>query len=190
MHIALRAFIATYGYRLRKPFSRPDVALQVCQADHRPGLPTMDGVTIMKSKARQSALLGPALIGLAALGALASGAAQAQHWHRGGARFGVYLGGPYWGAPYYAPYYYNYPPSYYYPPAPVVIAPSNPPIYIENNAATQVIPQAAPGSSPPPMAAQAPQASNTWYYCRDSQGYYPYVRECKSAWEPVPATPQ
>jgi hypothetical protein len=129
------------------------------------------------------------LLGFAALGALASGAAHADHWHRGGARFGVYLGAPYWGAPYYAPYYYNYPPSYYYPSAPVVVAPSSAPIYIENNPATQVIPQAAPAASPPPVAA-APRPSNTWYFCRDSQAYYPYVRECKSAWEPVPATPQ
>jgi len=28
-----------------------------------------------------------------------------------------------------------------------------------------------------------------WYYCRDPQGYYPYVRTCRSNWEPVPAQP-
>lgn len=28
-----------------------------------------------------------------------------------------------------------------------------------------------------------------WYYCRDPEGYYPYVRSCHGAWEPVPAQP-
>lgn len=26
-----------------------------------------------------------------------------------------------------------------------------------------------------------------WYYCRDPEGYYPYVRTCHGSWEPVPA---
>lgn len=30
---------------------------------------------------------------------------------------------------------------------------------------------------------------NYWYYCRDPQGYYPYVRDCRGSWEPVPAQP-
>ena len=29
-----------------------------------------------------------------------------------------------------------------------------------------------------------------WYYCDNPPGYYPYVKECKDAWEPVPPTPQ
>ena len=32
-------------------------------------------------------------------------------------------------------------------------------------------------------------AANYWYYCRDPQGYYPYVRRCNGSWEPVPAQP-
>jgi hypothetical protein len=28
-----------------------------------------------------------------------------------------------------------------------------------------------------------------WYYCDDPSGYYPYVRECAAAWEPVPTVP-
>lgn len=28
-----------------------------------------------------------------------------------------------------------------------------------------------------------------WYYCRDPQGYYPYVRYCNVEWEAVPARP-
>jgi len=31
---------------------------------------------------------------------------------------------------------------------------------------------------------------NYWYYCRDPQGYYPYVQRCNGPWEPVPAQPQ
>jgi hypothetical protein len=29
-----------------------------------------------------------------------------------------------------------------------------------------------------------------WYYCRDPQGYYPYVKRCYGSWEPVPAEPE
>jgi hypothetical protein len=30
---------------------------------------------------------------------------------------------------------------------------------------------------------------NSWYYCRDPEGYYPYVKHCYGSWEPVPAQP-
>jgi hypothetical protein len=26
-----------------------------------------------------------------------------------------------------------------------------------------------------------------WYYCQNPAGYYPYVTQCSSAWQPVPA---
>jgi hypothetical protein len=42
--------------------------------------------------------------------------------------------------------------------------------------------------TPAPQAA-APQAPS-WYYCAQPQGYYPYVTECPSGWQTVPATPQ
>ncbi len=110
-----------------------------------------------------------------------SASAEAHGWHGGGGvRFGVYVGGPYWGSPYYGYPGYYYPPSYYSP-APVVVAPAAPPVYIENNS------NAAPAA---PQAAAPAVAANMWYYCRDPQGYYPYVRDCKGAWEPVPATPR
>jgi hypothetical protein len=32
--------------------------------------------------------------------------------------------------------------------------------------------------------------SNYWYYCRDPEGYYPYVRRCNGSWEPVPGQPE
>jgi len=37
----------------------------------------------------------------------------------------------------------------------------------------------------------APQgySEDSWYYCDDPQGYYPYVRSCNVQWRPVPITP-
>jgi hypothetical protein len=95
----------------------------------------------------------------------------------GGVRYGFYFGGPWWGwpgyypysyAPYYAPYSY----PYYYDPQYTVTTPA-PPAYVENQ---------APAPSSPPAEAY-------WYYCRDSQSYYPYVRSCKGNWEPVSPQP-
>lgn len=28
-----------------------------------------------------------------------------------------------------------------------------------------------------------------WYFCREANGYYPYVSQCPGGWEKVPATP-
>ncbi len=94
-------------------------------------------------------------------------------WYRGGyygygPGVGVVIGGPVWGPGYYPPYYY-YPP---YPPA-VVSVPASPPVYIE---------QGQPGPAPSNQA-------GAWYYCPESKGYYPYVNQCPSGWQSVPATP-
>lgn len=32
-------------------------------------------------------------------------------------------------------------------------------------------------------------SGGTWYYCKDPEGYYPYVRSCNANWQPVPAQP-
>ncbi|ODT68707.1 MAG: hypothetical protein ABS69_16520 [Nitrosomonadales bacterium SCN 54-20] len=70
----------------------------------------------------------------------------------------------------------SYPPAYSYPPAgyasgygyaPVVSVPAAPPVYIQ-----QGVVQA------PPQA----QASNYWHYCRNPEGYYPYVKNCPGGW--------
>ncbi len=98
--------------------------------------------------------------------AVASGAALAHG--RGGSRlslgfhFGVPLGWSY-------PYYYYPPPAYYYPP-PVVVQPSSPPVYVERS---DVVPE-GPGS---------------WFFCRESNTYYPYVKQCPGGWQRVPAQP-
>jgi hypothetical protein len=30
--------------------------------------------------------------------------------------------------------------------------------------------------------------SQTWYYCSDPAGYYPYVTQCSTGWQTVPAS--
>jgi hypothetical protein len=33
-----------------------------------------------------------------------------------------------------------------------------------------------------------PYSPQTWYYCSDPAGYYPYVTQCNTGWQPVPAS--
>jgi hypothetical protein len=33
-----------------------------------------------------------------------------------------------------------------------------------------------------------PDSSQTWYYCSDPAGYYPYVTQCNTGWQAVPAS--
>ncbi len=63
--------------------------------------------------------------------------------------------GPWWWGPAYP--YYPYP---YYAAPPVVVQQS-PPVYVQP---------------------QAPQQPAYWYYCPNSQTYYPYVKECPGGW--------
>ena len=98
------------------------------------------------------------------------------HW-RGSV--GIWFGAPFF--PYYYPRYYA--PSYYYPPAyypyypstTVIPAPGSPSVYIEQS------PPAAPQSAPAP----AQGSGSYWYYCRETQTYYPYVQQCASPWQQV-----
>ena len=93
--------------------------------------------------------------------------------HRG--HVGIWFGAPFF--PYYYPRYY-YPPAYYppayYPQTVVVPAPASPPVYIEQNA-----------PAPAPAAPSSEGAGAYWYYCRDTQTYYPYVQQCASPWQQV-----
>lgn len=75
------------------------------------------------------------------------------------ARVGVWIGGPYWWPGYWGPVVVQ---------RPVVMQPSAEPLIVEPSAAQQL---------------------HLWYYCRDSQMYYPYVTSCASPWQEVPATP-
>ena len=117
---------------------------------------------------------------VALLGTAAAVDASAHGRWRGSV--GVFVGGPgYW---YPGPYYYPYAPypypyyapySSYYAPYPYAGAPG-PQEYVERSPAQ---PQASEG-----------QPSGYWYYCRESNGYYPNVNECAGGWERVPPRPQ
>lgn len=99
-------------------------------------------------------------------GAVASEPAWAQRGRHGGGRahVGVVIGAPlFW--PYYPSYY---PQPYYYPYPSVIAVPSSPPVYIEQE----------------PLSPQ-----QYWYFCNNPQGYYPYVKQCPSGWQPVMPQP-
>ena len=112
-----------------------------------------------------------AFLGLVMLAALAAaGSAAAGSRIVFGLHFGLPLYG-HWPHEYYYPpypYYYYPPPVYYYPAPPSVVY------------------------APPPTIESAPPAAPvnpTWFYCAESRGYYPYVRECPGGWQRVPAAP-
>lgn len=118
----------------------------------------------------KSANLPARLLMAAMLAVIVAAALPAPAQARGRVSVGVMVG-PGWGWPYY-PYGY-YPPAYY--PYPAVMAPAEPTVYVEQGQAP---------ASAPPTAATAPQAY--WYYCRESQAYYPSVASCAGGWLPVP----
>lgn len=116
--------------------------------------------------------LALAAISLTATSGEAAAGRGHSHYHGSRAYFGITIGAPLW---YPGPYYYPYPAYTYSYPAPVIVQPA-PRVYVERDDVA-VLPQAAP------------QASPYWYYCRDTNMYYPYARECASPWERVPAQP-
>jgi hypothetical protein len=68
-----------------------------------------------------------------------------------------------WGIPYYPYPYYQ---------APQVIIQEQPPVFVQ----------------PDPQE----EEQGYWYYCKDSQTYYPYVKECPTGWMkvvPAPSSP-
>jgi len=40
-----------------------------------------------------------------------------------------------------------------------------------------------------PAAAPGPAPQQSWYFCSNPKGYYPYVQNCSSGWSSVPVTP-
>ena len=113
----------------------------------------------------------------------ASAPALAQHHHfYGGPRvhFGVVIGAPFY------PHYYYPGPRYYYP-APVVVQ-SQPPVYIEQE--QPPLQQQQQSSAAPPEAGYSADSASYWYFCRESNTYYPYVKSCAGPWQRVtPQTP-
>jgi hypothetical protein len=119
-----------------------------------------------------------------------------QHFNRGhshynlgigfGGFYGPVLFGPgFFGSGYYNypsypySYRYRYPGAYYYPrsyySSPSIIAPSAPVIYIQRET---------------PATSQAqPVQTSYWYYCRNPEGYYPYIKQCPEGWLQVAPQP-
>lgn len=100
-------------------------------------------------------------------------------WHGGshGGRGGgvdVWIGPgrwPGWWGPTY-PYYVTDPYYRYYPEY------AAPPVVIQQPAEEYVQP-----------AEQLPTEPSYWYYCRNPQGYYPYVKQCPNGWMKVVPSP-
>jgi len=90
-------------------------------------------------------------------------------------RFGLYVGLPLlWPRGAYYPGYY---PGYYgaapYPYTQVIVE-RQPQVYVQRETTT---------------AAAAPAGSDFWFFCPDSQTYYPYAQTCPSPWlQVVPQT--
>lgn len=99
------------------------------------------------------------------IGSMPGSSADARGGHGGhGPHVGIGLWlGPGWWGPYYYPYYYPY-----YQDQPIVI--EQPELYVQ----------------PAPQTEQQPVY---WYYCKDPQGYYPYVKQCPGGWMKVVPTP-
>lgn len=93
---------------------------------------------------------------------------------RGGIGTGVFIGAPLFEPidPFWPPYdSYAYPyglPEYTAPEVYAAPQPYLPPVTVY-----------APGEGP---------SQQIWYYCQDPTGYYPYVQNCNSNWQTVPAS--
>lgn len=98
------------------------------------------------------------------IGALALAQTADAHGRRGRVHFGVMIGGPLW---WHRPYY----PSFH---ERVIVERRGPTVYIEKD---------ADGGER--------DADQYWYFCPDSNTYYPYVNRCASPWHRVaPQPPQ
>jgi len=91
-------------------------------------------------------------------------------WHRPGWGWNVGFYGTWpW---YYSPWYFGYA---------VPVLPAT--LYVDTPPPVQYIEMNQPAN--PPIDVQP----NLWYYCSNPQGYYPYVRNCSTSWQSVPAQP-
>jgi hypothetical protein len=140
--------------------------------------------TFMKSLVRVTLALALSMVGVAHAHAQYYGGGYRGYY--GGPRitFGIGVGpfygyGPYypysrWGYPFPAyPSFPAYPAYPAYPPTVIVTRPA-PTVYIERPA--EAVEQVAP-------------PAGYWYWCADSQGWYPTVPECRSGWQAVAPRP-
>jgi hypothetical protein len=112
-------------------------------------------------------------IALAAMALILAGASPGDAFRGGHGGHGGHVGvgvfvGPGWGPGWWGPYYPYYPSYPYYAPQPAVIE-KEPDTYIQ----------------------QTPQAEEPsyWYFCKDPEGYYPYVKKCPKGWLKVVPSP-
>jgi hypothetical protein len=125
---------------------------------------------IMHRAGKISILAALALAMMASVPALARGGGH-HHHHRSSVSVGFAFGYPgYWGYPY--PAYAYYPPAYYYPPS--TYYSSSPPVYVER------------GDAYTP----AERSQGYWYFCPETNTYYPYVKQCAGGWQKVSPQPQ
>ncbi len=128
---------------------------------------------------------GTLVLTLAAVMLAASPPADARgrggHWHSH-ARVGVYIGAPL----VFAPWWVDARPYYYYPPPVVVrerVVVREPLVFYDEQG--NPVPAQPPATAQPQPGAPAP----AWYFCPDSQAYYPYARTCASPWQRVVPQP-
>ena len=105
-----------------------------------------------------------ALILAGCIGALALADTADAHGRRGRVHLGVVIGGPLWwhAWPHYPRYYDER----------VIVERQGPTVYVEKD---------ADGGER--------EADQYWYFCPDSQTYYPYVKQCASPWHRVAPQP-
>ncbi len=106
------------------------------------------------------------ILALVSTAALAGGRHGHRHHGHGRISLGFHFGAP---LGWYHPWHFG-PPVYYYPAAPVVVQPPAPTVFVERG---DVVPEGAA----------------SWYFCRESNAYYPYVKQCPGGWQRVPARP-
>jgi hypothetical protein len=130
-------------------------------------------------------------LGLLILGVTATGSALARPgWHghhHSRFSFGLSLGAPwYYPGPYYAPYYYAPYPAY--APYPYYGAPpaaADAPAYIERGDSGAPAYVEREEGAPPARR----RSEGSWYFCPESNAYYPYVRQCAGGWQRVAPRP-
>jgi len=122
---------------------------------------------VLSMEKMKAGMLAVALVSAAIVSTAADARGRHYHHHHRGASVGFFFAP----APVFYPYYY---PRYYGPPAVLLPAPSAP-VYIEQSQ-----------QAPAPVVSSPAQASGAyWYFCRDTQTYYPYVQQCATPWEQV-----
>jgi hypothetical protein len=174
----------------------------------------MFSITIPSAK-RPAVVASAVLLAATALATMAPAKADRGHWRHGYGGVGIHSGhgGPrvsihfsspphrYWHHP--APRFYYPPPLVYAPPVvvpaplawvpPVVHAPRvyvPPTVYVERTDLDGAAVLPAPAPAPAPIATPVPEGTGGhWFFCADSNTYYPYVTQCASPWQRVVPTP-